>query len=57
MMVGSKNSSQNKPFEEKQKVTLLEVMSFAINHYATGMQLVVVYNYFGHVCNYKFGIV
>jgi hypothetical protein len=32
-------------------------MSFATSHYATGMQLVVVYNYFGHVCNYKFGIV
>jgi hypothetical protein len=37
--------------------TLLEILSFATNHYATGMQLVVVYNYLGHVCNYKFSIV
>jgi hypothetical protein len=37
--------------------TLLEILSFATSHYATGMQLVVVCNYFGHVCNYKFGIV
>jgi hypothetical protein len=35
----------------------LEILSFAINHYATGMQLVVICNYLGHVCNYKFGIV
>jgi hypothetical protein len=32
-------------------------MSFATNHYATGMQLVVIYNYLNHVCNYKVGIV
>jgi hypothetical protein len=32
-------------------------MSFATNHYAIGMQLVVICNYLGHVCNYKFGIV
>ncbi len=32
-------------------------MSFATSHYATGMQLVDVCNYFDHVCNYKFGIV
>ncbi len=38
-------------------ITLLEIMLFATSHYATGMQLVVVSNYFGHVCNYKFGIV
>jgi len=38
-------------------VTLLEILSFATSHYATGMQLVVVCNYLGHVCNYKFGIV
>jgi hypothetical protein len=29
----------------------------ATSHYATNMQLVVVCNYLGHVCNYKFGIV
>ncbi len=32
-------------------------MSFTTSHYATSMQLVVICNYFGHVCNYKFGIV
>jgi hypothetical protein len=37
--------------------SLLEILSFATNHYATCMQLVVVCNYFGHVYNYKFGIV
>jgi hypothetical protein len=37
--------------------SLLEILSFATSHYATGMQLIVVYNYLGHVCNYKFGIV
>jgi hypothetical protein len=37
--------------------TLLEILSFATSHYATGMQLVIVCNYFGHVCNYKFDIV
>jgi hypothetical protein len=31
-------------------LTLLEIISFTTNHYATGMQLVV-------ICNYKFGIV
>jgi hypothetical protein len=30
--------------------TLLEILSFATSHYATGMQLII-------VCNYKFGIV
>jgi hypothetical protein len=35
---------------------LLEISSFATSHYVTGMQLVVVCNYIGHVCNYKFGI-
>jgi hypothetical protein len=30
--------------------SLLEILSFAISHYANGMQLIV-------VCNYKFGIV
>jgi hypothetical protein len=38
-------------------VTLLEILSFATSHYATGMQMVVVCNYLGHVCNYKFSIV
>jgi hypothetical protein len=38
-------------------VSLLKILSFATSHYATGMQLVVVCNYLGHVCNYKFGIV
>jgi len=37
--------------------TQLEILSFATNHYATGMQLVVICNYLGDVCNYKFGIV
>jgi hypothetical protein len=41
----------------KNHYTLLKMMSFATSHYATGMQLVVVCNYFGHVYNYKFGIV
>jgi hypothetical protein len=31
-------------------------MSFATNQYAIGMQLIVVYNFLDHVCNYKFGI-
>jgi hypothetical protein len=38
-------------------VTLLKILSFATSHYATSMQLVVVYNYPSHVCNFKFGIV
>jgi hypothetical protein len=38
-------------------MSLIEILSFATNHYATNMQLVVVCNYLGHVCNYKFGIV
>jgi hypothetical protein len=37
--------------------TLLEILSFATSHYVIGMQLVVVCNYLGHVCNYKFGII
>jgi hypothetical protein len=37
--------------------TLLEILSFATNHYVTGMQLVVICNYLDVVCNYKFGIV
>ncbi len=36
---------------------LLEILSFVTNHYVTGMQPVVICNYLGHVCNYKFGIV
>ncbi len=38
-------------------ISLLEILSFATNHYATGMRLVVICNYLGHVYNYKFGIV
>jgi hypothetical protein len=37
--------------------SLLEILSFATSHYATGMQLIVICNYLGHICNYKFGIV
>jgi histone deacetylase 1/2 len=40
-----------------QRQSLLEILSFATSHYATDMQLIVVCNYLGHVCNYKFGIV
>ncbi len=32
-------------------ITLLEILSYATSQYATGMQLVVVCNYLGHVCN------
>jgi hypothetical protein len=39
------------------EISILEILSFTTNHYATCMQLVVVCNYLGHVCNYKFGIV
>jgi hypothetical protein len=38
-------------------IALLEILSFVTSHYAIGMQLVIVCNYLGHVCNYKFGIV
>ncbi len=38
-------------------LTLLKILSFTTSHYATGMQLLVVCNYLGHVCNYKFSIV
>jgi hypothetical protein len=38
-------------------LSLLEISSFATSHYAIGMQLIVVCNYLGHICNYKFGIV
>jgi hypothetical protein len=31
---------------------LLKFLSFTTSHYATGMQLVVVCKYFGHVCNH-----
>jgi hypothetical protein len=39
------------------KISLLEILSFATSHYATGMQLIVVCNYLGHICNYKINIV
>ncbi len=42
---------------ELDPISLLEILLFATSHYATDMQLVVVCNYLGHVCNYKFGIV
>ncbi len=35
-------------------LTLLEILSFATSHYATGMQLNVVYNYLGHVLQLQF---
>jgi len=35
----------------------IEILSFATSHYATSMQLIVICNYLGDVCNYKFGIV
>jgi hypothetical protein len=38
-------------------MSLLEIMLFTTSHYATGMQLVVICNYLGHVWNYKFGII
>jgi hypothetical protein len=43
-------------FIQIEVVALLEILSFATNHHATSTQLVVC-NYLGHVCNYKFGIV
>jgi len=30
-------------------------MSFATNQYAIVVQLIVIYNYVSHTCNYKFG--
>ncbi len=44
-------------FHFNTKSSLLEILSFATSHYAIGMQLIVVCNYLGHICNYKFGIV
>jgi len=38
-------------------LSLLKILSFTTSHYVTGMQLVINYNYFAHVYNYKFGIV
>jgi hypothetical protein len=38
-------------------ISLLEIMSFASNHYAISMQLVVICNYLNHVYNNKFVIV
>jgi hypothetical protein len=42
---------------KKKLLPLLEILSFATSHYVTSMQLIIVYNYLGHVYNYKFGIV
>ncbi len=39
------------------KISLLKILSFVTSHYVIGMQLVIVCNCLGHVCNYKFGIV
>jgi hypothetical protein len=38
-------------------ISLVEILLFLTSHYAIGMQLVIVYNYLGHVYNYKFGII
>jgi len=38
-------------------LSLLEILSFITNHYATNMQLIIICNYFDHVYNYKFDIV
>jgi hypothetical protein len=43
--------------DKEKRWSLLEILSFATSHYATGMQLIVICNYLGHICNYKFGIV
>jgi len=43
--------------EKNDLESLLKILSFATSHYATSMLLVVICNYLGHVCNYKFGIV
>jgi len=41
----------------KVHMSLLEILSFATSRYAIGMQLIIVCNYVGHICNYKFGSV
>jgi hypothetical protein len=56
-MKGKFSSGGHVDAQQPRGMTLLEILSFATSHYATGMQLVVVCNYLGHVCNYKFGIV
>jgi hypothetical protein len=58
LLQNHKNCNQNNQMScFKKTCSLLEILSFATSHYATGMQLIVVCNYLGHVCNYKFGIV
>jgi len=46
-----------RPKTQDLSFTLVNFLSFAANHYAIGMQLTVICNYFDHVCNYNFGIV
>ncbi len=41
----------------RRQCSLLKILSFSTSHYATGMQLIVVYNYLYHVYNYKYGCV
>jgi len=53
----NKNSVSTLTLSYVKMETLLKILSFATNHYATSMQLVVVCNYLGHVYNYKFGVV
>jgi hypothetical protein len=54
---GGEGVGKPSPKTSFREQTLLEILSFATSHYATGMQLIVVCNYLGHICNYKFGIV
>jgi hypothetical protein len=61
-MVLTTNGKNQRFKEEKLAIfddlhALLEILSFATSHYATNMQLVVICNYLGDVCNYKFSIV
>jgi hypothetical protein len=38
-------------------IPLVEILSFATNHYAIGVHLALVCNYISHVCSCKFNIV
>jgi hypothetical protein len=38
-------------------LSLIEILLFKTNHYAIGMQLVIICKYLDHVCSYKFEIV
>jgi hypothetical protein len=62
MYVKKKNSLENIPSymaicDWNDEHSLLEILSFVTNQYTTGMQLIDICNYRGHVCNYKFSIV